>query len=301
MTEENATGPRQVGAPQEQTEGEKAERKSTRYLTTLDEQKDKLPIGVMDGTKVHRDVSFKKWRTKEERELGRLIGPDMDIAEHVSLIVANMCSQIGHHKMDEKSDAEKALIVSMMYMGDVFYLYSRLRSNVVGDDLHVKVTCPRSGCGLQFPYTGRLGTLEVACVDNIDDILWTYDLIEPFEIRKERVTRLNLAYPKWSTVEAAKGETSEAEIKVLTLVGTIVGLNDNDQAISQLVPEELDELSREDLEALMKGINDNFLGPKMGVEGTCTPEVCTKFKRGGYDFSFSIDWRYKSFFAHSSP
>lgn len=300
-TEDNATGPRQVGVPKEQADGERAERKSTRYLTTLDEQKAKLPVGILDGTTVHRDVVFKKWRTKEERELGRLMAPDMDMAEHVSLVVSNMCSRIGHHNMDEKDAAEKALIVSMMYMGDVFYTYSMLRKRVVGDALDVKVACPRAGCGVTFPYSGKLGTLEVACVDNIDDILWTHKLSVPIEIRKETVTHFDLAYPKWSVVEAGKGETSEAEIKALTLVGTIVGINGNGQAMSPLAMEELDELERDDFEAMMAGINENFLGPKMGVEGQCTPDVCKKFKRGGHDFAFSIDWRYKHFFARSSP
>ena len=277
------------------------EKKETpgRLKTTLGDYGDKLPIGILHDGRLYKDIILKKWRTKDERELGKKFPTDAGMAEHVSIVVANMCSKLGPHDMDSLSDAEKSVIVSTMYMADVFYAYTLLRLRTMGKNLRLTITCPTPGCGVEFPYVGNIETIEVTYVDDLDDILWTYDLQEPVEIRKQKVEKFRLAYPKWSVMEQGRGNTNEAEVKTLTILGSIVGLNDGQEPVS-LTMLEMDEISKIDFEGLVEGINDHFLGPKMGIEGECTPEICTKLKRGGHKFIFPIDWRYKNFFARSS-
>jgi hypothetical protein len=272
----------------------------TRVKTTLGEYGDKLPIGILDKDGVlHKDIVTKPWKTRDERELGKKVAPDTGMVEHVPLVVANMCSRIGPYRMDEIPDAEKSVILSTMYMADVFYAYALLRMKSMGHSLRLTVACPRMHCGVRFPYAGDLRTTEVMAVDNIDDILRHYNLEDPIELRKKRVTHFALAAPKWSVTEQAKGVTNEADIKAYVLQGTIVGLNDETEPVA-LTMNELDELSKRDFEGAQENINQNYLGPKMGLEGTCTPEVCTKYKAGGFEFKQPIDWGYKNFFGASS-
>lgn len=277
------------------------EKKETpgRILTTLGEYGDKLPIGILHDGRLHKDIIVKRWRTKDERELGKKFPNDAGMAEHVSIVVANMCSKLGPHDMDSLSDAEKSVIVSTMYMADVFYAYVLLRLKAMGKDLKLTIRCPTPGCDVEFPYVANIETIEVTYVDDIDDILWTYKLQDPIEIRKQKVEKFSMAYPKWSVMEQGRNNNNEAEVKTITIMNSVVGLNDEQNPVS-LTMSEMDEISKIDFEGLVEGINENFLGPKMGVEGECTPEICTKLKRGGHKFIFPIDWRYKSFFAHSS-
>lgn len=274
--------------------------KPKRYSTTMAQLGDKLPIGILDSDgRLHKDVVTKPWKTRDERELGKKLMPDAQISDHVPVVVANMCSRIGPHNMDELDDSQKALIVSTMYMADVFYLYALLRVKTMGARLPLTVNCPRPNCGVQFPYVGDLNSVEVVAVDDLDAILWRYDLQDPIEIRRKRVTHFQMAYPKWSVMDQSRGNSNEADVKACVIQASIVGVNDEEVPVA-LTLNELDELSKRDFEAMQEGINQHFLGPKMGIEGQCTPAVCSRFRRGGFDFKLPIDWSYKSFFGASS-
>lgn len=270
-----------------------------RYSTTMAELGNKLPIGILDSDgRLHKDIVTKPWKTRDERELGKKLSSDTQISDHVPIVVANMCSRIGPHNMDELDDVKKSLILSTMYMADVFYAYTLLRIKTMGARLPLTVNCPRGGCGVSFPYVGDLNSVEVVAVDDIDAILWRYDLEDPIEIRRKRVTHFKMAYPKWSVMDQSRG-ANEADVKAHVILASVVGLNDEDTPVA-LSMAELDEVSKRDFEGLQNGINDNFLGPKMGIEGKCTPTVCSRFKRGGFDFKLPIDWSFKSFFGSSS-
>jgi hypothetical protein len=271
-----------------------------RISTTMREWGQRMPIGILDSDgRLHKDIAIKKWKTKDDRELGRKIAPDATMTEHVPLVVANMCSRIGPHNMDELDDTRKTVVLSTMYMADVFYIYILLRMHTMGSRLSLNVDCPRIGCGVSFPYTGDLNSIDVVAVEDIDAIIWRYNLEDPIELRHKPVTHLQMAYPKWGLMEHAKNNQNETEIKALALQGAIVGLNDETVPVA-LSLVEIDELSKPDFEGMQEGINQNFLGPKMGLEGSCQPEVCTKFKRGGHAFNLPIDWKYRNFFGASS-
>lgn len=290
---------RSAEKPEQETSVEEASRGA--YRTTLGERGPKLPIGILskEGATVHTSFDVKPWKTKDERALGDLIAPDANMADHVSAVVANMTTQLGPHDMVNMKPEERDLAVRMMYVADVFYVYAYLRRRAMGNKLRLNITCPRQGCGVEFPYTGMIDTIDVMAVDDIDDILWTYELEEPIEIRKVKVERFQMGYPKWSVMHEAKGTTNQADVKAITIRGSIVGINDEQTPVS-LTANEIDELSKIDFEQIQEGINDHYMGPKMGIEGECSPAVCSKYKRGGYKFMYPINWRYQDFFAASS-
>lgn len=297
------TGSRRVGRAGQQTptENEPEEKSSGRELVTMEEQGDVLPIGILgpDKQTVHRDLVTKPWKTKEERELGKLVPTDAGMAEHVTIVVGNMCSRLGPYDLDKMDAAEKEVAISSMYMGDVFYAYCWLRYKRLASKLHLIVSCPKIGCGVEFPYSGDLGSIEVMRVKNIDDIIWTYTLHDPIELRGKEVTSFVCAYPKWSVLTANRGNTNEADVAAFTIQSTVVSLNDDPEPMI-LAMSEIDELSKEDFELMKVGIDTNFLGPKMAIEGKCDPSVCKTFKRGGHEFIMPINWAYKDFFGSSS-
>lgn len=271
-----------------------------RFRTTMGEWGDKLPIGIMDKDgNLCREIVRKPWRTKEDRELGKLIPADADMIDHVSLIVANMCSRIGPHDLDSMRGAHKKYAISSMYMGDVFYVYTLLRMNTIGTELTLPITCPRAGCRSEFSYTGDLNTIEVVGVEELEAMMWRYDLIEPIEIRGQNVTHFQCVYPKWQMMEDLRGNSNAADIRAMTIVASVLGLNDSDDPVKLLLSD-LDDLSKPDFEAMLSRIDENFLGPKMGIEGKCEPAVCRRFKSGGYEFNIPINWSYRSFFGVSS-
>lgn len=300
MTERKAGRARNRSAEEKEQPQEAPQAASKgRYQTTMGELGPKLPVGILAGQTLHKEIVTKRWTTKEERELGELMPADASMAEHVSIVVGNMCSRLGPHDLDAMKPEQKAVAISTMWMGDVFYTYAWLRKKAMGPKLRLDITCPRGGCGVQFPYTGLLDTIDVMAVDDIDDILWTYTLEEPITIRKKTVTHFQMAYPKWSVMEMAKGSANEADVKAMTILGSVVGLNDDPEPVA-LATSEIDELGKLDFEQIQEGINEHFLGPKMGIEGVCEKSVCTKFKTGGFKFIFPINWGYKAFFGASS-
>ena len=145
-----------------------------RIQTTIAELGDKLPIGILDPEgHLHKDIVIKTWKTSDEREIGRKKKDNSTLPEHISLIVSEMCSQLGPHNLDDMKDPEKLLAVSQMYMGDVFYTYCRIRMKALHDKLNLKITCPQPRCEKEFDWSGNLNSVEVGMVDSIDDILWS--------------------------------------------------------------------------------------------------------------------------------
>lgn len=276
--------------PQEAPEGPKG-----RFKTTMEDMGPRLPVGILSGSTLHKDIVVKRWTTKEERELGGLIPSKANLAEHVSIVVGNMCSKLGPYDLDSMKPEQKSVAISTMYMADVFYAYAWLRRRAMGNKLRVEITCPR--CEEKFPYVGLLDTIDVMAVEEIDSILWTYKLEEPIEIRRKTATHFQMAYPKWTTIEQAKGSTNEAYVKALTILGTIVGLNDDQEPVA-LTMQEIDEMSKLDFEQIQEGVNTHFLGPKMAIEGKCMRPACAR--NGGTSFVFPINWRYQDFFGATS-
>jgi len=272
-----------------------------RIKTTLGEYGDQLPIGIQDSDgKITKDIVTKKWRTKDERELGKKFANcPTEMPKHVSIIVSNMCEKLGPHNMDSLSDKEKKLVVSMMYFGDVFYVYSLLRMKTMGKNLKLQINCPFPGCDAEFKYVADLSTLDVVYVNNIEDMIWQYELEDPIELRGNMVEKFQLSYPKWEVLERNSGNLNSADVKIAILINSIIGLNDSQEPIA-LAQHELDDLSKPDFENLVSEIDDRFIGPNMSVEGVYPEDLCQHNRSGNRKFVQPIRWEYQNFFGHSS-
>jgi len=291
MTEQKAVFEAPTEAPAESGEASK------RRIVTMEAWGKKLPIGIPTAEGLlNKSFSTRPWKTKDERKLGKLKKPDMSLGSYVGAIVATMCDSIGDTNLSaiEKQE-ERQVHIQRMYMGDVFYIYCWLRHEAMGDQLKVSFTCPT--CQKKLPYVGNLLTSEVAVVDSIEALRWAHELHDPIRLRGKDVTKFQMSTSRWSTIDGHRGSRDDANAKVTAVRGSIVALNDDNDAVA-LGEAELDDLTKRDLEALAEQIDERFMGPNMALEGKCTPEMCPM--GGGYDFRVPIDWSYNSFFSGSS-
>lgn len=260
---------------------------------TLKELGNEMPMGILGADKkYHKNISFRPWRMKEEKELGRIRSDNQgaNIGRYVSMVVATMCDKLGPHDFSNMKLEEKVIMISQMFMGDVFAVYCTLRKHNMGNILGMIITCPR--CGNQFDFNGDLDTLEVTTAEHPNDMTWDYDLKHPIQIRNKEITGFHMGLPLWSVIESAADQgTGSAAAKDEAIRGAIRGVKGDDK-IKLLTSDELDELSKFDMESLVRKIDDNVLGPVMMIEAGC--EKCRA------EIVKSIDWRHDSFFGDSS-
>ena len=105
------------------------------YTQTIQERGPVLPLGIADsGGNYHQDISVKPWRMKEERELGELRdqNKDANLAKYVSMVLSTMCTRLGPHDFTNMEFDHKRLVISQMFMADVFYAYVWLRIQALG-------------------------------------------------------------------------------------------------------------------------------------------------------------------------
>lgn len=260
--------------------------------TTLRELGDRLPLGIptVDGL-FSKEIVSVPWKTKHERAIGNLKKDGQNIAQHASIIISQLYRKIGETEWDEDTlHAKKLLTIGQLYMPDVLYMFVLLRSKVISDTLKMNLKCP--GCRYAFTFAADLGSVEVATLDHVQDMDWTYSLLDPIKIRNKTVTQFRMNPPKWFQLESvvASGGTEE-KAKILFTKACVVGLN-SEPELAQLMDSEVDEISKRDLERMQEEINADYLGPKMVLDGNCPACDAT--------FAAPINWRSDSFFSNSS-
>jgi hypothetical protein len=279
------------------TESVDKKKKPERRIVTMSEWGKKLPIGIveLDG-RLNKDFNTRPWKTKDERALGKLKKPDITMGRYIASVIAHMCDSIGSVNLSAIAKHEEKLVhIQRMYTGDVFYVYCWLRREALGSKINLSFTCPT--CQKRLPWTGDMETIQVGVVDHIEALRWIYKLMDPIQLRGKEVKSLQMSSPRWLSIDQATGSRDDANAKVTAIRGSIVSLNDDDDAIA-LGESELDELTKRDFEALVSEIDERYTGPNMALEGVCTPEMCPM--GGGYEFRVPIDWSYDNFFKHSS-
>lgn len=261
--------------------------------TTLKKQGAVLPLGFPDGNGGYaRDIALRPWRMAEEKELGKLRSENENasMGQFVTMILATMCTKIGHHNLDAMKFAERQVVISQMFMGDVFYAYMWLRAQNLGAILELELICPF--CKTKHPFDADLETTEVVVADSIEAASWEQALKFPFEIRGEKVTGLKMAPPRWATMEAI-GDTGadSGSAKSGIIAGSVCGFTGKDTPVS-ITEGELNEMMKYDIEMLTRGVEDYDMGPNMAVD-----VKCPRCKR---EAVHPMNWGYDNFFGISS-
>lgn len=267
---------------------------SGRKDVTLGERGPLLALGIPDpaGT-LHKGIELREWKGKQMRELGKLRedNENLNLAEHVNLVLSTMCSRIGAHDFSKCETKEKRLAISQMYTGDAFHAYAWARLKSLGSELFIDVQCPV--CRYKFPWEGDLSTLTITTAETLKDALWKYDLINPVQLRGRDVKRLVMGPSQWHHVEKAQIEGRlDMEGGQLAMVeGVVYGIEGHEDF--RLTQGEIDELSGRDIARIVGLIDTHYIGPDMRIETECERKMC-KAK-----IIQPINWNYQDFFGAS--
>lgn len=263
------------------------------HTTTLAELGPRLPIGIAgpDGG-LGKELECRDWRGREEREVDRLKRKSRQKGDFISKLLGYMFTRVGPHELATMQPAEVQAAISRLWRADAMYMYVWLRTECIGHELDLEITCTQ--CGFRIPWQGDLRTLEVRTTDRLEPLEWTYTLVKPFELRGERVESLRLRPNRWlffeETVRRAMAEGDSGVLSVDLIRDAIVGVNGQAE-IRALVASDLDDITKRDLEALAAAIDKRELGPDLSISETCP--------RCARQFQTSMDWGYASFFSIS--
>lgn len=254
---------------------------------TLVQQGPILPIGIQTPEGFNRTIEVRPWRLKEERELGELRDKNKKATafQFASMVLGTLCTKLGPNDFTESSlkMPKKQAAVGQMFLGDVLYAYLWLRHETLGSTLEMQLSCP--ACGKSYAFNADLDTLPVSQVESLEDAMWDYELKDPFPVRSDVANKLTFGPIRWSTFEGVAGAGA---MKTATIVGSLYKINDKATPISK---QELDEMSKRDLEAIIRMIDDHHIGPDMSLDMVC-PHCSHEYKT-------VIDWSTDSFFGVS--
>lgn len=261
--------------------------------TSLKELGAQLPLGFLDSSgKYARDIVLRPWRFKEEKELGKLRADNENasLGQFVTMILATMCTRLGYHNLETMEYVERRVIISQMWMADVFYVYMWLRTQNLGNVLEMELMCPF--CKTKFPFDADLNTTDVVTAESVEHASWEQKLRSPIDIRSKKVVGFKLGPPRWSTMEII-GDTGadSGSAKAGLIAGSITGTLGDDKPLG-VSESELDEMAKYDIELLSRRIEDNDLGPNMSVDSKCPR--CKRESR------HPMSWGYDDFFGISS-
>lgn len=263
-----------------------------RGKTTVAQRGPVLPVGIAQGGQLHRDLAVRPWRMKEERALGKLReeGKSGNLAQYVGTVLAYMCTKLGPFNLEEMKITERQLIIGQMYMADVFYAYVWLRIQALGKLF--PITFQPAWAVEPLKIECDLETIDVRTIEKLEEAISTYKLGTPITIRGKKVTGFKLGPQRWSSLENIKGigQTQDFSIPKLAVIKAGIVECEGIPGEIALTDDELDELTKLDLERLTAHMDRHVLGPIMMVEGS----------HQGRQFRAPIDWGYDSFFAISS-
>lgn len=253
---------------------------------TLAQQGPVLPIGVEIHGTYHRELEVKPWTLREERELGELRDKNKSksVFDFVPLILATLFNKIGCHDFAQKmTAAQKRLAVQQMFLGDVLYSYIWMRREALGSKLETKMICP--GCAANFGFHADIDSIPVKRVDKFEDAFWEYKLINPFIVGGELATTITFGPPRWSVFQGVNGA---GKLKVSTILGSTYKVNGNTRPVAG---HEFDAMSKRDLTAIIKMLDDHHIGPDLSMELEC-PHC-------GHEYRGTLDWSGADFFGES--
>lgn len=261
---------------------------------TLVENGASLPIGIPDRSgAINRSIEVRPWRMKEERELGAIIErlKGSRVSQYVPSVLSVMCTRLGPHDLSAMKEVERQIIISQMWMADVFFAYMWLRVQTMGETVGMDLHCP--ACMAEIPFVADLNTMAVRSVEKAEDAQWWYDVRKPFQARNKEAKRLLIGPPRWATLENMSDQTGKnpGELKAAMINGSVIQIEGIEGQLV-LAHNEMDEMHKVDFEQLATMIDVNAVGADLSVEASC--------KKCKQDFRASIDWTGEGFFGAPS-
>lgn len=258
---------------------------------TVRELGDKLPVGVETAPGARsRRLSFRPWRQREEREIGRIKESNPEMTQHAfaARVLAIFLRELGGHDFDSLKEGERLLVIYQAFAADVYHAWIQLRRTALGDSFPVPITCAKPTCKKSFVYEVDLGTVDVDVVDDGAELTDAVGLRDGITWQGKTRKIVTFGQIRWGAYERI-GSANEGEIKAAVIAGGIVGL-DGVSGPVQVTPDLLDdELTKHDFEVLSRAISEGQAGPSFMIEPEC-PKCGTVNRR-------AIPWIYNDFFS----
>lgn len=247
----------------------------------------RMPIGILRGGKLHKDFAFRRWTSKQDRELEevRANSGAMSVQEFVGKVVCHMLTQLGPWQdFQGLPESERLAITNQMYLGDVMYLYVWLRIEALGQRIVFRMRCP--GCKKLFKMVADLRQTDVSAVESPDTLIKSLKLKDGIEVGETLEHNILVHPPQWIAMGSVKADTTnQHDVKTQIILSSLRQIG---ESVHPPAPQVLDTLTKYDLEMLTRVIDDMNPGPDLTLEARCA--------KCGVEFKSPLEWSWSFFF-----
>lgn len=160
------------------------------------ELKNRLPFGFSYEGQIFRTYKLKPWRLKEEKVLAKLEDEDTGLGDHIGQIVSVLLESLDSLNFAELDETKKQLMLSQMYLADVFAMYVKARIENIGSSADIPIVC---SCKNSFIFKADLNTLETLTFEDEDPktYLFPFELKDGIQIEKKIYKKLKCRFVKF--------------------------------------------------------------------------------------------------------
>jgi len=260
--------------------------------TTAGELQNTMPVGVetTPGGTRERGFAFKPWRGRDERFVGSMRDKNrsMPAGQFATRVLAYFLTNWGNRSFEGLDDTARWHALASSYMADVLYAWCALRRSALGDTFAAELGCPL--CRHRFDFEGNLTQLPVIIADEDEELRVPCVLSDGFDYLGNEAKVVTLEPSRWMMYEGlGQDGLNLGAIKLRTIAASIVAIGDHETRVAH---EQLDDLTKRDLEELYSAIADKQPGPDMRIKTSCP--AC------GMQIDRSFSWGYEAFFSATS-
>lgn len=259
-------------------------------LVTLGDLGASLPVGV--GPDRVRTFRLRPFNMGLEKELAQA-KEKMKVKSgglFVRTALGLMCQTVGPHNFDKMKQPERELVINSMYMPDVIYLYLYARHVALENEpVTMQIRC--MNCAKEYNWYGDLSSMDVKVMDPSMPLTRAFELVSPITPRSKTVSKLTLGLIKWESF--CKPEfTNKNSIQSAAIHASVAGMEGFDGPVFSLLDNDLDTMSKEDMNRITAEIEENTPGPQMDIQPECP--ACH------FEQKMMIDWSWENFFSRSA-
>jgi hypothetical protein len=261
----------------------------------LGEVGQQLPIGVLRDGSLHRGFALGRFTTRTERELDEMRranqGP-LTNPEWVTRVLMRQLQRFGPYDFQALTEPERRIALAQSWLVDVMYAILWMRIGALGPEIRFSLKCAR--CGTEFKAPANLEQLDVRVAPGPNALARRFSFRDGITVKGREYRTALVDPPRWQTmlIPPKKGQINGLELSIL--LGGIRHVEHEDGTIAQPTTEDLDELSKYDLEHLRRFIDEETYGPDMTLTSVCPNEQC------GHETNHGVDWSWDFFFKSAS-
>ena len=269
-------------------------------ISNLEELGPNLPIQRigLDGKSIaSRNFSFHEWTMETEEKISEIQSKSKNVGHMVSQMMGLLLDEFCGEDFQSLSADQKVLLINQTEFTNIMYMYIYLRTEEMGLDLKMDVTCPTCK-KLNKGFVADLRSLEVHVKDETHERRLKYDLIKPIIMENgDVVASVEYDISKWDTMERATAEVADnaGKMKQMLFRSSILSAEaKTSDGKKKQYPVDLilKKLKKIDIEKLSGCVTENNAGPLMAMKGVCVHCKSEWFK--------VLDWSYNFFFDSSS-